>query len=66
VFSDKQQPKRPRSTTVQTGTFEEAVSGIKMAIIHGRHPELKLDQNQVDMIQIKILNAVDYQEVGEI
>jgi hypothetical protein len=56
---DKQQPKRPRSTKVQTGTFKEAVSGIKMAIIHGRHPELKLDQTQVDMIQIKLLNAVD-------
>jgi hypothetical protein len=32
---------------------------MKMAIIHGRHPELKLDQTQVDMIQIKLLNAVD-------
>jgi hypothetical protein len=30
-----------------------------MAIIHGRHPELKLDQTQIDVIQIKLLNAVD-------
>jgi hypothetical protein len=30
-----------------------------MAIIHGRHPEIKLDQTQVDTIQIKLLNAVD-------
>jgi hypothetical protein len=30
-----------------------------MTIIHGRHPEIKLDQTQVDTIQIKLLNAVD-------
>jgi hypothetical protein len=30
-----------------------------MAIIHGRHPELKLNQTQVEMIQTKLLNAVD-------
>jgi hypothetical protein len=57
--SDKQQLKRPRSIKVQAGTFKEAVSGIKMAIIHGRHTELKLNQTQVDMIQNKLLNAVD-------
>jgi hypothetical protein len=30
---EKQQPKRPRSTQVQTGTCKEAVVGIKMAIV---------------------------------
>jgi hypothetical protein len=28
----KQQPKKPRNTQVQTGTYKEAVTGIKMAI----------------------------------
>jgi hypothetical protein len=30
---EKQQPKKPRSTQVQTGTYNEAVVGIKMAIV---------------------------------
>jgi hypothetical protein len=30
---EKQQPKKPRSTQVQTGTYKEAVVGIKMAIV---------------------------------
>jgi hypothetical protein len=62
---DKQQPKRPRSSQVQTGTFKEAVTGIKTAIIHGRHPEIKLDQTQVNTTQIKLLNAVDGTPLGE-
>ena len=40
-------------------SYKEAVVGIKMAIIHRRHPDLKLDQTQVDMIQAKLLIAVD-------
>jgi hypothetical protein len=36
-----------------------------MAIIHGRHLEIKLDQTQVDTIQIKPLNAVDGFTLGE-
>jgi hypothetical protein len=44
---------------VQTGTYKEAVTGIKMAIIHRRHPEVKLDQAQTDTIQEKPLTAVD-------
>jgi hypothetical protein len=35
------------------------VVGIKMAIIHRRHPEVKLGRTQVDMIQAKLLTAVD-------
>jgi hypothetical protein len=30
---EKQQPKKPRSTQVQTGTYKEAVVGSKMAIV---------------------------------
>jgi hypothetical protein len=44
---------------VQTGTFKEAVTGIKIVIIPRRHPEVKLEQTQVDKTQIKLLNAVD-------
>jgi biotin synthase-like enzyme len=49
---------------VQTGTHKEAVTGIKIAIIHRRHPEVKLEQTQVDTIQIKLLNAVDGTPLG--
>jgi hypothetical protein len=39
-----QQPKKPRNTQVQTGAYKEAVTGIKMAIIHRHHPDAKLDE----------------------
>jgi hypothetical protein len=44
---------------VQTGTYKEAVVGIKMAIIHRLHPDLHLDQVQTDIIQEKLQNVVD-------
>jgi len=50
---------------VQTGSYKEAVAGIKMTIIHRRHPDVKLDQTQVDMIQVKRLTAVDANPLGE-
>jgi hypothetical protein len=50
---------------VQTGSYKEAVAGIKMAVIHRRHSDVKLDQTQVDMIQVKLLNAVDANPLGE-
>jgi hypothetical protein len=62
----KQQPKKPRGTHMQTGTYKEAVTGIKMAIIHRRHPEVKLDQAQTDAIQEKLLTAVDAKPAEEI
>jgi hypothetical protein len=40
---EKQKPKKPRSTLVQTGTYKEAVVGIKMAIVV--HSDFNLDQN---------------------
>jgi hypothetical protein len=61
----KQQPKKPRNTQVQTGSYKEAVTGIKMAIIHRRHPEVKLEQTQVDTIQTKLLIALDATPLGE-
>jgi len=50
---EKQQPKIPRNTQEQTGSYKKAVTGIKTAGIHRRHPDVKLDQTQVDMIQVK-------------
>jgi hypothetical protein len=63
--SETQQPKEPRSTQVQTGSYKEAVAGIKMVIIHRRHPDVKLDHTQVDLIQVKLLSAVDANPLGE-
>jgi hypothetical protein len=31
---ERQQPKKPRNTSVQTGSYKEAAVGIKMVIIH--------------------------------
>jgi hypothetical protein len=50
----KQEPKKPRNTQVQTGSYKEAVAGIKITVIHRRHPDVKLDQTQADMIQVKL------------
>jgi hypothetical protein len=44
---------------VQTGSYKEAVAGIKMMVIHICHPDVKLDQAQADLIQVKLLSAVD-------
>jgi hypothetical protein len=62
----KQQPKKPRNTQVQTETYKKAVTGIKMAIIHTHHPEATLDQTQINIIQAKLLTAVDANPSGEI
>ena len=51
---------------MQTGTYKEAVAGIKMAIIHKNHPDVKLDQTKSDIIQTKLLTAVDVNPSGEI
>jgi hypothetical protein len=63
---EKQQSKKPRNTQVQTETYKEAVTGIKMAIIHRHHPEATLNQTQIDIIQAKLLTAVDTNPSGEI
>ena len=62
---EKQQPKKPRNTQVQTESYKEAVVGIKMAIIHRHHPDVKLDQTQADMIEAKLSTAVDVNPQGE-
>jgi hypothetical protein len=36
---------------MQTGVYKEAVVGIKMVVTQKRHPEVKLDQTQVDTIR---------------
>jgi hypothetical protein len=50
---------------VQTGSYKEAVADIKMAVIHRRHPDVKLYQAQADLIQVKLLSAVDANTSGE-
>jgi hypothetical protein len=62
---EKQQRKKPRSTQVQTGSHKEAVVGIKMVVIHRHHPDVKLDQAQADVIQVKLLSAVGANPSGE-
>jgi hypothetical protein len=39
---------------VQIVSYKEAVAGIRMAVIHGCHPDVKLDQAQADLIQVKL------------
>ena len=51
---------------MQTGIYKEAVTGIKMAIIHRHHSDVKLDQTQTDIIETKLLTAVDVNPLGEI
>jgi len=62
---EKRASKKPRNAQVQTRTYKEAVVGIKMAIIHRHHPDVKLDQTQVDMVQAKLFIAVDANPQGE-
>jgi hypothetical protein len=59
LMLERQQLKKPRNISVQTGSYKEAVGDIKIAIIHRQHPEIKLDQTQANMIQAKLLVAVD-------
>jgi hypothetical protein len=46
-------------------SFKEAVTSIKMAIIRSRHPEEILNQSQIEIIQRKLLTAVDANPAGE-
>jgi hypothetical protein len=63
--AEQQQPKKSRSTSMQTKTYKEAATGINMAIIHRRHPEMILDQNQADLIEEKLTDSVDVNPEGE-
>jgi hypothetical protein len=49
----------------QTGSYTEAVADIKMAVIDKRHPEVKLDQAQAEIIQAKLVAAVHAHPVEE-
>ena len=48
-----------------TGSYKESVTDIRMAVIHRRHPNVKMDQTQVDTIHVKLLTAVDANPSGE-
>jgi hypothetical protein len=37
-----------------------------MEVIHRCHPDVKLDQSQADLIQVKLLSAVDVNPLGEV
>jgi hypothetical protein len=37
--AEQRQPKKSRSTVMRPGTYKEAATGIKMAIIYRRHPD---------------------------
>jgi hypothetical protein len=50
---------------MQTKTYKEAATGVKMAITHRRHPEMTLDQTQADLIEEKLTDAVDVNPEGE-
>jgi hypothetical protein len=56
---EKQQHTKPRNTQLQTRAYKEALTGIKMAIIHRHHPDAKLDETQTGIIQANLLTAVD-------
>ncbi|KAJ8952336.1 hypothetical protein NQ318_017230 [Aromia moschata] len=62
IRSDSQSPrqaKRPRSGKPQAGSYSEAAKGIKMAVIDRRHPDIILNQEQADLVQNKIVDAID-------
>jgi hypothetical protein len=61
---EKQRTKKLRNE-VQTGSYKEAVAGIKIANIHKRHPDVKLDQTQVNMIQAKTFDYCGCKPPGE-
>jgi hypothetical protein len=63
--SEKQQPKNPRNTQVQTGSYTEGVADINMVVIHRRHSDVKMHQEQADLILVKRLTAVDANASGE-
>ena len=50
---------------MHTESYKEAVVGIRMAVILKRYPEEKLNESQADLIQIKLLEAVDTCPLGE-
>jgi hypothetical protein len=62
---ERQHFKKTRRAVAQTGSYKEAVVGIKMAVIDKQHPEVKLDQTQADMIQAKLEAAVHTHPVEE-
>ena len=62
---DKQQPKKPRNTQVQTGIYKEAVTGIKMAIIHKHHPDAKIGSNPDRYNSDRTSDCSGYKPLGE-
>lgn len=57
--SQKSAPKRARKPPGQTASYSGALKGISLAVIQRRHPDVTLDQAQSDLIQEKLLEAVD-------
>ncbi|KAJ8930180.1 hypothetical protein NQ314_017044 [Rhamnusium bicolor] len=61
----KQAPKRHRSTNVQTVSYRDAVTTLKMAVIQQGHPDVTLNQEQGDLIQARVIAAIDAIPEGE-
>lgn len=57
--------KKSRGSHERTGTYSDVASGHKMAVVHKRHPDGTLTQDQADLIQGKVLEAVDNIQPGE-
>lgn len=58
-------PKKARSGAAPTPSYKDATVGIKMAVIDARHPDVLLDQEQADLIQNKLVAAIDAIPFGE-
>lgn len=61
----KPNPKRARNAPAQTGSYRDAMTGIRMAVINANHPDTMLNQAQADLIQNKLVAAIDAIPVGE-
>ncbi len=53
------EPKQPRRHEGKTGSYSSVAEGFKMAVVHKQHPDITLDQGQADLVQEKLLEAVD-------
>lgn len=50
--------KRARNTEVSTGTYSETARGIRMAVINRRHPDVLMNQEQSELVQNAIVEAL--------
>uniref|UniRef100_A0A6P7FCL4 Uncharacterized protein LOC114328927 n=1 Tax=Diabrotica virgifera virgifera TaxID=50390 RepID=A0A6P7FCL4_DIAVI len=51
--------KEVRGSKTQTGTYGEVTDKLRMAVVDRRHPEVKLNQEQAELVRTKLEEAVD-------